>query len=49
VGVFSHSRGSQTAGTVRMLDERVRAGINIDGTQGQYPFQPVKCAPAPSS
>ncbi|MCI0387168.1 MAG: hypothetical protein MOB07_00125 [Acidobacteria bacterium] len=42
VGVFGHSRGGQVAGTVRLLDERVRGGINIDGTQGEYPFQPVK-------
>ncbi len=42
VGVFGHSRGGQAAGTVRLLDERVRGGINIDGTQGEYSFQPVK-------
>jgi hypothetical protein len=42
VGVFGHSRGGQAAGSVRLLDERVRGGINIDGTQGEYPFQPVK-------
>lgn len=42
VGVFGHSRGGQAAGTVRMLDDRVRGGINIDGTQGEYSFQPVK-------
>ncbi len=42
VGVFGHSRGGQAAGTVRLLDERVRGGINIDGTQGEFPFQPVK-------
>lgn len=42
VGVFGHSRGGQAAGTVRLLDERVRGGINIDGTQDEYPFQPVK-------
>jgi len=42
VGVFGHSRGGQAAGTVRLLDERVRGGINIDGTQGEYPFMPVK-------
>jgi Platelet-activating factor acetylhydrolase, isoform II len=42
VGVFGHSRGGQAAGTVRMLDERVRGGVNIDGTQGEYSFQPVK-------
>jgi len=42
IGVFGHSRGGQAAGSVRMLDERVRGGINIDGMQGEYPFQPVK-------
>ncbi|MCI0587467.1 MAG: hypothetical protein L0323_11565 [Planctomycetes bacterium] len=42
VGIAGHSRGGQAAGTVRMLDARVRGGINIDGTQGPYPFQPVK-------
>ena len=42
VGVFGHSRGGQAAGAVRLLDERVRAGINIDGTAGEYPIQPLK-------
>ncbi|MGH9937826.1 MAG: alpha/beta hydrolase family protein, partial [Blastocatellia bacterium] len=42
VGVFGHSRGGQAAGAVRLLDDRVRGGINIDGTQGEYPFMPVK-------
>lgn len=42
VGGFGHSRGGQVAGTVRLLDERVRGGININGTQDEYPFQPVK-------
>jgi hypothetical protein len=42
VGVFGHSRGGQAAGTVRLLDERVRGGINIDGMTGEYPFQPAK-------
>src|SRR6185503_14983527 len=31
VGVAGHSRGGQAAGTVRLLDDRVRGGINIDG------------------
>lgn len=44
VGVFGHSRGGQAAGAVRMLDDRVRGGINIDGVQGEYPFMPVKGA-----
>jgi hypothetical protein len=44
VGVFGHSRGGQAAGTVRLLDDRVRGGINIDGTQGEHSFQPVKGA-----
>jgi predicted dienelactone hydrolase len=42
VGVFGHSRGGQAAGTVRLLDERVRGGINLDGTQRELAFQPVK-------
>jgi len=42
VGVFGHSRGGQAAGAVRLLDERVRGSINIDGTAGEYPIQPVK-------
>lgn len=42
VGVFGHSRGGQAAGTVRLLDERVRGGINIDGLTGGYSFQPVE-------
>jgi hypothetical protein len=42
VGVVGHSRGGQAAGTVRLLDERVRGGINLDGTQRELSFQPVK-------
>ncbi len=42
VGVFGHSRGGQAAGTARLLDGRVRGAINIDGTQGENSFQPVK-------
>ncbi len=42
VGVFGHSRGGQAAGAVRLLDERVRGGINIDGTASEYPILPVK-------
>jgi hypothetical protein len=42
VGVFGHSRGGQAAGAVRLLDERVRGGLNIDGTAGDHPIQPVK-------
>ena len=42
VGAFGHSRGGQAAGSVRLLDDRVRGGINLDGTQGPYAFQPVK-------
>lgn len=41
VGVFGHSRGGQAAGTVRMLDGRVRGGINLDGLVGGLSFQPV--------
>jgi hypothetical protein len=42
VGVFGHSRGGQAAGAVRLLDERVRAGINLDGTAGPNAILPVK-------
>jgi hypothetical protein len=41
VGAFGHSRGGQAAGTVRLLDERVKGGINLDGMQGPQSFQPV--------
>ncbi len=34
VGVYGHSRGGQAAATVRILDSRVRGGINIDGMMG---------------
>jgi hypothetical protein len=42
VGVLGHSRGGQAAGTVRMLDERVRGGINLDGLVFGNSFQAVK-------
>jgi hypothetical protein len=42
VGVFGHSRGGQAAGAVRMLDKRVRGGINLDGTAGPHAILPVK-------
>jgi hypothetical protein len=42
VGVVGHSRGGQAAGAVRLFDERVRGGINIDGTAGPYAILPVK-------
>jgi hypothetical protein len=42
VGVAGHSRGGQAAGTVRLLDERVRGGVNLDGAQREYAFMPVK-------
>lgn len=42
VGVVGHSRGGQAAGTVRLLDARVRGGINLDGTAGDSPVQSVK-------
>jgi hypothetical protein len=41
VGVFGHSRGGQAAATVRILDSRVRGGINIDGMVGDYAVIPV--------
>lgn len=42
VGVFGHSRGGQAAGTVRLLDNRVRGGINLDGTAGENAIIPAK-------
>lgn len=41
VGVFGHSRGGQAAATVRILDNRVRGGINIDGMVGDYAVIPL--------
>lgn len=41
VGVFGHSRGGNAAAAVRLIDERVCGGINIDGTAGEYPVLPV--------
>lgn len=41
VGVVGHSRGGQAAGVARVLDKRVRGGINLDGTAGDYPIQPI--------
>ena len=34
VGAFGHSFGGTTAGTVRLLDTRVRSSINLDGVGG---------------
>jgi pimeloyl-ACP methyl ester carboxylesterase len=42
VGVFGHSRGGQAAATVRLLDPRVRGGINLDGTAGEFAVIPTK-------
>lgn len=42
VGVYGHSRGGQVAATVRILDSRVRGGINIDGMVGDYAVLPAK-------
>lgn len=46
VGVFGHSRGGQAAGTVRLLDARVRGGINLDGTAGAFAIIPAKAGDA---
>lgn len=32
VGAFGHSRGGQAAAAVRIIDQRIRGGINLDGT-----------------
>jgi dienelactone hydrolase len=42
VGVLGHSRGGQAAGAARILDERVRGGINLDGFAGNSPIQPIE-------
>jgi hypothetical protein len=41
VGVVGHSRGGQAAGVARVFDRRVRGGINLDGTAGDFPIQPI--------
>jgi hypothetical protein len=38
VGAFGHSRGGSTAGRVRLLDTRIRTGMNIDGNIRGVPF-----------
>jgi hypothetical protein len=42
VGVVGHSRGGQASGTVRLIDGRVRGGINLDGAIGDTPIQPLE-------
>lgn len=42
VGGFGHSRGGQAAGTVRILDSRVRGAINLDGAAGDSAVIPAK-------
>jgi len=42
VGVFGHSYGGTMAGTVRLLDTRVRASINLDGYGYAGPYAMVK-------
>ncbi|MBX9792525.1 MAG: hypothetical protein K2Y37_26790 [Pirellulales bacterium] len=41
VGACGHSRGGQAASAVRVVDERVRGGINLDGTT-PYAVLPIK-------
>ncbi len=41
VGVFGHSRGGHMAGAVRLTDNRVLCGINIDGTAGEFVVLPI--------
>ena len=38
VGVVGHSRGGQVAAVARVLEPRVRSGINIDGIAGEAGF-----------
>lgn len=42
VGAFGHSRGGQAAGTVRLIDSRIRGAINLDGNIRGRGFQPIK-------
>src|SRR5262245_12989391 len=42
VGVFGHSFGGTMAGSVRLLDTRVRAAINLDGYALDGPYAMVK-------
>ncbi|HEY7445549.1 MAG TPA: hypothetical protein VH701_24190 [Vicinamibacterales bacterium] len=42
VGVFGHSFGGTTAGTVRLLDTRVRSAINLDGMGPDGPYTIVE-------
>jgi hypothetical protein len=41
VGVFGHSRGGQAAGSVRLIDGRIRGGVNLDGMAGPHVVQPI--------
>lgn len=42
VGVLGHSRGGHAAGAARLVDDRVRGGVNLDGTAGPYAIMPIK-------
>ncbi len=42
VGALGHSRGGQVAGIVRILEPRVRGGINLDGMMGPFAVQPIE-------
>lgn len=42
VGAFGHSKGGAAAGVVRLIDSRVRGGVNIDGADLGRPFSPFR-------
>lgn len=42
VGALGHSRGGQAAAAVRVIDERVKGGVNIDGTAGEHAVLPIQ-------
>jgi hypothetical protein len=44
VGVFGHSFGGTAAGTARLLDSRIGAAINLDGSGPEGPYAAVKGA-----
>ena len=44
IGVFGHSGGGATSAQVMYEDDRIDAGINMDGTMGHMPDNPLPVA-----
>ncbi|WP_228441229.1 FtsX-like permease family protein [Novibacillus thermophilus] len=44
IGVFGHSAGGATSAQVMYEDDRIDAGINMDGTMGHMPDNPLPVA-----